>query len=463
MTAISIADVQLVVVDRRRGNVEGQEDDKLLGFYPQTIPLEAQVGTAGLLQGLLQFDASLSTSDDTISPDTHHIIENDSSIWAVHEAESNIFLALLAAKAWLPRHVPQANLVAALIHVHNIMHLLFGGVQATLNEDASGSRTRTCVATVLNYVGRELASTSSWLHRELRNPFTWLGGLPSLHLPVDLILEVHCLTHRAELAMHDHCPLVADVVVSHRGCVLWSSLPTIDTARMASLLACGMMAPQESSKWAEGLGGTSALAGKNLQILPGSGFVVLRDDFCTTDGIHTLPFVYDSAWKLRHLLTYHQGEVTMLLFTRDDCREVSAEALQALQSELELPVKNIVAALAKQVLLQGCELGHVPGWRYRRLLQGAAGVRASPRGKVSAMSHHARSVATAVLDSVDRLGDSAEEVVVRSCGGVWASVADHKITASKFIAVHERRLGTTASECIDGLTSGLAEFQLATG
>lgn len=52
------ADLQLLVFDTRRGNHEGQEEDKLLAFYPPTAPPVHQSGLAGLLQGLLLFTAN---------------------------------------------------------------------------------------------------------------------------------------------------------------------------------------------------------------------------------------------------------------------------------------------------------------------------------------------------------------------------------------------------------------------
>lgn len=50
--------LQLLCFDKRRGNAEGVEADKLLGFHPAQTPPGEQCGLAGLLQGLLLFSSN---------------------------------------------------------------------------------------------------------------------------------------------------------------------------------------------------------------------------------------------------------------------------------------------------------------------------------------------------------------------------------------------------------------------
>ena len=50
--------LQLLCFDRRRGNAEGLEADKLLGFHPAQTSTDQQCGLAGLLQGLLLFSSN---------------------------------------------------------------------------------------------------------------------------------------------------------------------------------------------------------------------------------------------------------------------------------------------------------------------------------------------------------------------------------------------------------------------
>jgi len=62
------------------------------------------------------------------------IIENDGSMWVVIQVEHGIHLALLASKAWLPRHVTQDSLAETLRHIHHLMCLLFCSVQSLLDK-----------------------------------------------------------------------------------------------------------------------------------------------------------------------------------------------------------------------------------------------------------------------------------------------------------------------------------------
>jgi hypothetical protein len=66
--------------------------------------------------------------------DRFEIIETDSSIWATFEAEDGIFVALVATKTWLPRHVSQENVLGFLMHTHHLMNVLFCGVQYMLEK-----------------------------------------------------------------------------------------------------------------------------------------------------------------------------------------------------------------------------------------------------------------------------------------------------------------------------------------
>lgn len=55
-------ELQLLVFDTRRGNAEGQEQDKLLACFPPGLPPVQQSGLAGLLHGLLLFTANFTTT-----------------------------------------------------------------------------------------------------------------------------------------------------------------------------------------------------------------------------------------------------------------------------------------------------------------------------------------------------------------------------------------------------------------
>lgn len=133
-----MSSVQLLVFDSRRGNEEGYECEKILGFYPPNTRTNDQISISGLIQGLLTFSSAFNPT--TVEHPSHQqkqhyeIIENEGSIWVIREIESGIYLAILASKSWLPRHVPQDNLLAALVHTTNLMGLLFYSIQTLLDK-----------------------------------------------------------------------------------------------------------------------------------------------------------------------------------------------------------------------------------------------------------------------------------------------------------------------------------------
>ena len=68
---------RLLVFDTRRGNAEGQEDDKVLACYPPTMPLVQQSGMAGLLQGLLLFTATFAAAPASAAAPLRSIDESN--------------------------------------------------------------------------------------------------------------------------------------------------------------------------------------------------------------------------------------------------------------------------------------------------------------------------------------------------------------------------------------------------
>lgn len=58
--------LQVLVFDSRRGNTEGYEAEKLLGYFPESLEEHQKIATAGLLQGLHTFSDSLADADVSI-------------------------------------------------------------------------------------------------------------------------------------------------------------------------------------------------------------------------------------------------------------------------------------------------------------------------------------------------------------------------------------------------------------
>jgi len=78
--------------------------------------------------------------------DPFEIAETDHNTWAIFEVEPSLFVAALCSKSWLPRHVSHASLRGLLLHTRNLMAILMGGIQWTLDKaSANGVILIACV------------------------------------------------------------------------------------------------------------------------------------------------------------------------------------------------------------------------------------------------------------------------------------------------------------------------------
>ncbi len=242
-------------------------------------------------------------------------------------------------------------------------------------------------------------------------------------------------------------------------------------------------------------------ASSNKQLIQlNSGFYVMRNDGTTpaavdddtsvtnantadphqTTNSYSLPFVYCES-SLKYLLAYGRGDLLLLLLSSHSV--VSIEALTAIQEAIEPISIELLNGLAQECQVQGGELGHVPGWRYSVQEKTAksnnsngkatksvgsdsgagGGVRASPRSKVSAMTHHARALATAVTDSLGRLKDAedAVEICARSTQGVWiVGRQEHRQNHRRSVVVREKRIDGDASQSITIIEQSLQSLDL---
>ena len=48
-------DFRIAVFDERRGNAEGEEEEKVLAFWPSDTPLRQQIAAVGLIQAMSAF------------------------------------------------------------------------------------------------------------------------------------------------------------------------------------------------------------------------------------------------------------------------------------------------------------------------------------------------------------------------------------------------------------------------
>ncbi|KAL4452400.1 hypothetical protein ABPG75_008062 [Micractinium tetrahymenae] len=463
--------LQLLVFDARRGNTEGQEDDKVLAWYPPGLPPAHQSGLAGLLHGLLLFTASFTGAQRP----RFDCAETDSGTWVLHEAEPHIWFAALAPRAWLPRHAGEHNLRSVLAQAHLLTTVLCGSVQCMLDQDPEGSLARLSLQAVLHQAGQHLGSPHSWQHRELRNPLMDVSLPPMLALPPHVALGVQSLANLMQQAALGGRRPVAGVMLLYGPHLLWSSLPPRDTAALFALLATGLLHASSSSSSAGGSAGgptstpshssssnangaAGGVARSDLRPLHGgawqqlpSGFLVQRGSGITPDSSGSgggagdpagtpavsVPVVYLQQRPLGqqaqqaqqagrdgqlagadcsgepagdglqlhpyHLLPLLEGKLLVALLLGGGTRLLAPPLLGGLHALLAAPAKQLAAQIGEELRASRTEAAHLPGFRYLYQDLGQQAARASPRAKVSAMSHHARTLAAAVRDSLGQL------------------------------------------------------------
>jgi len=140
----------------------------------------------------------------------------------------------------------------------------------------------------------------------------------------------------------------------------------------------------------------------------------------------------------------------------------------SLLTDMTAPAQELSNALqAKLRSGHRGEAGHLPGYRYcvvpsttgadnNSSSSGGGGAEVTPRSKISAMTHHARSVAAALRDSLtlleEREGGEVEEVFVRSAQECWAGAAAGK-GGRRVVVVREK-----ADKSLDEASRSIRKF-----
>ena len=102
------------------------------------------------------------------------------------------------------------------------------------------------------------------------------------------------------------------------------------------------------------------------------------------------------------------------------------------------------------------EPAHVPGFRYLVRDARARCVQATPRSKVSAMSHHARALAVSLRESLERQpAGEVLQALARSSADAWA--ASRSADSVQLLLVRERRAERTLVEAAAAVDAFAAE------
>eukprot|EP00889_Picochlorum_renovo_P007023 jgi/Picre1/34053/NNA_001528.t1 len=203
---------QLGIFDDSKGRKEGEEAEKIVGWYPVTTEVEYQVRSIGLLQGLLQF---LSIFDS--APGEVETAEFEDGYWVVG---SYLF------PSWLIRN--------------------FDDVLQLLLPDCPPQTFNSLINKILNYFGENLCQKGSWLRKQLRNPFCLTHGVSWTDLPPGL-------SGLIATKFENH----ADVVIFRDNTCLFSSFDDETTALLGSFVISGIYgffwqhpAPKMMGAWA---------------------------------------------------------------------------------------------------------------------------------------------------------------------------------------------------------------------
>ncbi|KAI3438251.1 hypothetical protein D9Q98_000687 [Chlorella vulgaris] len=510
-----MAALQLLVFDTRRGNKEGEENDKVLAGFPDTVSLLQQSSMAGLLQGLLLFTANF-TTDPHLQWD---VAETDSGTWVMHEAEPHLWFAALAARQWLPRHTSEHTLRSLLTQAHLLTTALCGSVQAMLDKDPGGGLARAGLQAVVGHLGRALGSPASWQHRELRNPLGDASLPPLLQLSSGAALAVQSLCNNLLLANVSGRQPVQGMLLLYGPYLLWSTLAARDTAALFALLATGLLHATSTSKsckptngsQADGVnaaasdGGSPAAVHPDLRALDGgwwqqlpSGFLVQRGakearaaaTAAAVDGAAqpAVPLVHlqhgpmgqgqgqvkgqqqqqqgssggDGQWVTHHLLPLLEGRLLLVMLLGTDT-QLSAELLADLHDWVAGPAKQLATQIGDEVRESRSEASHLPGFRYLYQDSQQLASRTSPRIKVSAMSHHARTLAAAVRESLGAAPGMTALAQERGHAAAGATGIDSQAAAGAGLLRVASSFGARDSHTPDPSSSGNGSGTRSTG
>jgi hypothetical protein len=165
--------------------------------------------------------------------------------------------------------------------------------------------------------------------------------------------------------------------------------------------------------------------------------------------------VHAAAGGRRRLLPLAEGRLLLALLLPDERAWCGDGELAAARGALAPAASVLAARLAADA--RAAEPGHVPGWRYMARSAGEGAVRASPRDKVSSMSHEARALTAAMLDSLDLVaaGDTPSEAWAASYGGAEVTVRAGPAAGDALVAVQERRGAGGAGEPLEPLLRAL--------
>ncbi|KAK9689794.1 hypothetical protein RND81_09G081600 [Saponaria officinalis] len=136
-STISADAVKLCVFDLRRGQIEGEEVEKILFFYPPDLPLTDQLSVIGLSEGLITFTR-------IFSPDAAcEVIEAERHSHVFYQAEPDIWMVMVVEKNRELEGIWRIDALRSMLkEVHSLFVMFNGSVRGMLDKEPSGALLR---------------------------------------------------------------------------------------------------------------------------------------------------------------------------------------------------------------------------------------------------------------------------------------------------------------------------------
>jgi hypothetical protein len=325
--------------------------------------------------------------DSSLGVCSPSVVDIGASLWSLCRLSShpNILLCVMIDKKKVSRHVTEKNL-AGLVRLMDDVVCLLGVSQ---------------VDSIVHHVGIALTDSFSWLRRQLRNPFALTWGASRVHLPEDLgrSLREICLHYNMNVGM-------------------WKG----DLCVFSSF-------------------------GEQINRMLGS-FVMLGEDALFTlsrekakDGMLGVDFKYNGQ-RVDPIRVH-----TYVLFVADiekhdtdlaDDIDCTSKNDDECRQKVAQEIVQLVSDFVKSFGWSRVDKRHIPGTRY--CVEDDYRIQCSPRGKVSSSSHHVRSLATTLIDSLDSsCGQPSEfQRSVFACdrtGDTWACYSSNDDNTTRTVSV----------------------------
>lgn len=408
--------MRILALDLNRGREEGEEADKIISFYGTGSDVD-RMASAGLVEGLLSFSSSFDRPDEDVCGGPHEVaglsgssrssgpidpidpidsidsidpidssdsfrdvslVDVDKSIWVIVRTSShpNIVVCLMMEKSNLSRHVTERNILG-LGRLMNDLVSLFG--LSRIND-------------VVLHIGKQLENPLSRVRRQLRNPFASTYGASRVHLPVDVDESLRGISRKYGV----------EYGLWYGGLCAFSCFQDVRWLGMLGSFVLGQCV--------------------ELQKEVNVGGVEIR-----IDG--------------NEIMMFRENEYVVFVAASDVGRSPRAVQQDAAQAQVvhsgRAVAREASSIVSDLIRSKGgwheVDTRHVGGSRYCVEDTGAGEIICSPRGKVSASSHHVRSMATTLANSLDSSSNYQDNTRIYTCdktGGSWACYTGDEMSRS---------------------------------